>query len=73
MSAGNDVVRIALGMARSDANRGRLHGIGDNPFSRGMYVGKVIVAECWLNADPLLVMAAKNEMHFLRTYTESTR
>lgn len=70
MSAGNDVVRSALGMARSDANMGRLHGIGDNPFSRGMYVGKVIVAECWLNADPLLTMAALNEIRFLRSYSE---
>lgn len=73
MSAGNDVVRCALSMARRDANSGRLHGYGDNEFVRGMYVGQVIVADCWLNADPLLVMAAKNEMHFLRTYTESTR
>lgn len=73
MSAGNDVVRGALSMARRGANSGRLHGYGDDEFARGMYLGQVIVADCWLNADPLLVMAAKNEMHFLRTYTESTR
>lgn len=72
MSAGNDVVRGALSMARCDANSGRLHGYGDNAFARGMCVGQVIVADCWLNADRLLVMAAKNEIHFLRTYTEST-
>lgn len=72
MSAGNDVVRHALSMARRDANSGRLHGYGDNAFARGMYVGQVIVADCWLDADRLLVMAAKNEIHFLRTYTEST-
>lgn len=72
MSAGNDVVRGALSMARRDANKGRLRGYGDDEFARGMYVGQVIVADCWLHADPLLVMAAKNEMHFLRTYTEST-
>lgn len=70
MSAGNDVVRNALSMARRDANSGRLHGIGDDPFSRGMYVGKVIVAEHWLNADPLLTMAARNEIQFLRSYSE---
>ncbi len=72
MSAGNDVVRNALSMARRDADHARLHGYGDNAFARGMYVGQVIVAECWLNADRLLVMAAKNEINFLRTYTEST-
>ena len=72
MSAGNDVVRGALSMARRDANRGRLNGYGDNEFARGMYVGQVIVADCWLDADRLLVMAAKNEMHFLGIYSEST-
>ena len=72
MSAGNDVVRGALSMARRDANSGRLNGYGDNAFARGMYVGQVIVADHWLNADRLLVLAAKNEIHFLRTYTEST-
>ena len=72
MSAGNDVVRGALSMARRDANRGRLTGYGDDEFARGMYVGQVIIADCWLDADRLLVMAAKNEIHFLRTYTEST-
>lgn len=73
MSAGNDVVRGALSMARRDANRGRLRGYGDDEFARGMYVGQVIVADCWLSAGPLLVMAAKNEMHFLCIYTERTR
>ena len=73
MSAGNDVVRNALSMARRDANRGRLTGYGDDEFARGMYVGQVIVADCYLDADRLLVMAAKNEMHFLRIYTENTR
>ena len=72
MSAGNDVVRNALSMARRDANRGRLTGYGDNEFARGMYVGQVIVADCYLDADRLLVMAAKNEMHFLGIYSEST-
>lgn len=72
MSAGNDVVRNALSMARRDANSGRLHGYGDDAFARGMYIGQVIIADNWLNADRLLVMAAKNEIHFLRTYTEST-
>lgn len=71
MSAGNDVVRNALSMARRDANRGRLTGYGDNEFARGMYVGQVIVADCWLRADRLLVMAAKNEMRFLREYVRS--
>jgi len=70
VNIGDRIVLGALGMARSDANRGRLHGIGDDPFSRGMYVGKVIVAECWLNANPLLTMAAHNEIHFLRSYSE---
>ena len=70
MSAGNDVVRNALSMARHDANRNRLRGYGDDEFARGMYVGQVIVADCWLNADPLLVMAAKNEMRFLSLYSE---
>ena len=73
MSAGNDVVRGALSMARRDANRGRLTGYGDDEFARGMYFGQVIVADCYLDADRLLVMAAKNEMHFLRIYTENTR
>lgn len=73
MSAGNDVVRGALSMARRDANSGRLNGYGDNAFARGMYFGQVIVADCWLDADRLLVMAAMNEMHFLCTYSESTR
>jgi len=72
MSAGNDVVRNALSMARRDANSGRLHGYSYDAFARGMYVGQVIVADCWLDADRLLVMAAKNEMRFLRTYSEST-
>jgi len=72
MSAGSDVVRNALSMARRDANRGRLTGYGDDEFARGMYVGQVIIADCYLDADRLLVMAAKNEMHFLRIYTEST-
>ena len=71
MSAGNDVVRGALSMARRDANRGRLNGYGDNEFARGMYIGQVIIADCWLNADRLLVMAAKNEMRFLGIYSES--
>ena len=73
MNTGDDIVRNALGMARRDANLKRLAGSVDDEFSSGMYIGQVIVADCWLNADPLLVMAAKNEMHFLRTYTESTR
>ena len=73
MSAGNDVVRGALSMARRDANMSRLHGYGDNAFARGMYFGQVIVADCWLSADRLLVMAAKNEMHFLGIYSENTR
>ena len=73
MSEGNDVVRGALSMARRDANRGRLTGYGDNEFARGMCVGQVIVADCWLHADRLLVMAAKNEMHFLGIYSENTR
>jgi len=60
-------------MARRDANTSRLNGYGDDAFARGMYVGQVIVADCWLKADRLLVMAAKNEIHFLRTYTENTR
>jgi len=71
MSAGNDVVRGALSMARRDANSVRLNGYGDNEFARGMYVGQVIIADCWLDADRLLVMAAKNEMHFLGIYSES--
>ena len=73
MSDGDTVVRNALSMARRDANTSRLTGYGDNEFARGMYVGQVIVADCWLHADRLLVMAAKNEMHFLRIYTENTR
>jgi len=71
MSAGNDVVRNALSMARRDANSGRLHGYGDNEFARGMYLGQVIVADCYLDPDRLLVMAAKNEMRFLGIYSES--
>ena len=73
MSAGNDVVRNALSMARRYANSGRLTGCGDNAFACGMYVGQVIVADCYLDADRLLVMAAKNEMHFLCIYTERTQ
>lgn len=71
MSAGNYVVRGALSMARRDANMSRLNGYGDNEFARGVYVGQVIVAENCLNADRLLVMAAKNEMRFLGIYSES--
>ncbi len=70
MGDGDFIVRYALGMARRDANWNRLNRTGDNAFSRGMCIGQVIVADNWLNADPLLVMAAKNEIHFLRTYTE---
>ena len=70
MSAGNDVVRNALSMARGHANHTRLAGYGNDEFARGMYVGQVIVADCWLNADRLLVMAAKNEMRFLSLYSE---
>ena len=70
-ATGDDVVRGALRMARRDANRNRLRGWGDNAFARGMYVGQVIIADCWLDADRLLVMAAKNEMHFLGIYSES--
>lgn len=72
MSDGDTVVRNALSMARRDANRGRLSGYGDTEFARGMYFGQVIVADCYLDADRLLVMAAKNEMHFLGIYSEST-
>lgn len=71
MSDGDTVVRNALSMARRGANTSRLNGYGDNEFARGMYIGQVIVADCWLNADRLLVMAAKNEMHFLGIYSES--
>ncbi len=73
MSDGDAVVRHALSMARRDANTSRLAGYGDNEFARGMYVGQVIVADCYLDADRLLVMAAKNEMHFLGIYSENTR
>lgn len=71
MSDGDTVVRNALSMARRDANGGRLTGYGDDEFARGMYVGQVIIADCWLRADRLLVMAAKNEMRFLREYVRS--
>jgi len=70
MRAGSDVVRGALSMARRDANRNRLAGYGDDEFARGMYVGQIIVAEHLLNADPLLTMAAHNEIHFLSSYSE---
>ena len=73
MSDGDTIVRNALSMARRGANTSRLNGYGDNEFARGMYVGQVIVADCWLHADRLLVMAAKNEMHFLGIYSENTR
>ena len=71
MSDGDTIVRSALSMARRDANKGRLRGYGDDEFARGMYVGQVIIADCWLRADRLLVMAAKNEMRFLREYVRS--
>ena len=73
MSDGDTIVRNALSMARRGANTSRLNGYGDNEFARGMYVGQVIVADCWLHADRLLVMAAKNEMRFLGIYSENTR
>jgi hypothetical protein len=60
-------------MARRDANTSRLTGYGDDEFARGVYVGQVIVADCYLDADRLLVMAAKNEMHFLCFYSERTQ
>ena len=70
-TAGDRIVRDVLRMARRDANRNRLRGWGDDEFARGMYVGQVIIADCWLDADRLLVMAAKNEMRFLGIYSES--
>ncbi len=71
MSTGDTIVRNALATARRNANRRRLRGFGDNAFSEGMCLGKVIIASLYLDADPLLVMAAENEMCFLTYYSES--
>ena len=67
---GNDIVRRVLSCARSEANSRRLRGLDDDRFSRGMGFGKITVASVYLDADPLLAQAARNELHFLRRYTE---
>lgn len=69
-NTGDDIVRHAMSMARRDANRNRLIGFGHSDFSAGHAFGQIVIAEIYLDADPLAVMAARNELHFLRRYTE---
>lgn len=64
---GNSTAMVALQMARDAANRGRLDGCGVDDFSRGMYIGQLIIANVRLDANPLVVQAAENEIWFLCT------
>lgn len=68
---GDLIVRHALSDARRTANNHRLHGWRENEFVSGVFVGRVIVADAYLGADRLQVMAANNELRFLARYTEA--
>lgn len=68
---GNRIVRDVLSDARRTANRRRLLGMRENEFLSGVFVGQVIVADVYLRADRLQVMAASNELHFLARYTDA--
>lgn len=67
---GNRIVRDVLSDARRTANRRRLRGRRENEFLSGVFFGQVIVADVYLGADRLQVMAANNELRFLTRYTE---
>lgn len=62
---GNDAVCGILRGARACANRDRLYGGLTSDFSRGMYVGQIIMAAVHLDADPIATQAADNEVNFL--------
>ena len=67
---GNRIVRDVLSDARRTANRRRLRGRRENEFLSGVFFGQVIIADVYLRADRLQVMAANNELSFLARYTE---
>lgn len=68
MSRGDRIVSGCLRDAREYTNDARLK--GRSTFAAvshfyGLLQGKMIVAEVWLDADPLLAQAATNEITFL--------
>lgn len=67
---GDRIVRRVMPDARERANTCRLNGLDSDRFSAGQDFGQIIIAEIYLGADPLAARAARNELHFLRRYTE---
>lgn len=69
-NTGDCIVRGVLSEARRAANNRRLRGRRHDEFAQGMAHGQIIIAENYLDADPLVTRAAHNELHFLHLYTE---
>lgn len=67
---GDAIVRFVLHDARERANEYRLKGWSCDAFSIGQDFGQLVIADVYLGADKLAVHAARNELHFLRRYTE---
>lgn len=62
---GNDAVRGILRGVRVHANTRRLCGGQPSEFMQGLYIGQIIMAAVYLDADPIAVQAAENEASFL--------
>lgn len=62
---GNHIVEDALRHARSQALICREYGRPLDRMQVGMALGEIIIAAVYLQADPVVVQAAKNEVHFL--------
>jgi len=67
---GNEAARHALQALRQRTLESRLRGLQFAPdFAQGSSVGQLRVAELDMRADPLAVMAARNEIRFLMGMT----
>lgn len=68
-AAGDAICRMALSQARAQAALARRHGFSGvssiQSFNRGWSAGALTIAYTWLDADPDLAMAARNECRFL--------
>ena len=64
-SEGDRTAICALSQAREIANRYRLSDCDVSDFLNGLFIGQCIVASARMDADPIIVLAAKNEIRFL--------
>ncbi len=69
MGDAETVVRYALGQARRAANNMRLNALNPDGwfagYEFGSTMGQLMVAQYDMDADPMLVQSARNEIGFL--------